>query len=374
MKKKHNIMHLVLNLNIGGLEWVVINLLKRLDKDRFSPSAACLLDGGTLVNEVKKLGFELDILNKPDKLDFSAFLRLAKILKEKKIDLIHTHNTGAYIYGGIAAKIAGVNALVHTEHGRCFPDKKRLMWTEKILSAFTHSIIAVSEDLKEKLVEFEKIDPRKISVIPNGIDVDLFKPTERQSVEQKKEELGLDKDIFIVGTVGRLDPIKDHRNLIEAFKIAEKYMPAAKLLIAGDGPLMDSLKLKVESLKLQEKVKFLGERNDIVELLNVFDLFVLPSKSEGVSLTLLEAMAARKPIIATDVAGNKEILEHGKDGYLVPACSTEKLSEAILYLAKNPAMAFKLRNAAYVKVRQKYSLENMISRYQDIYASALIRN
>ena len=183
----------------------------------------------------------MEILNKPDKLDFSVSIRLAKVLRERNIKLIHTHNTGAFLYGSIAAKLAGISAIIHTEHGRCFPDKKRLMLTEKILSTFTHNIIAVSEDLKKKLVEFEKIDPRKISVIPNGIDVDLFKPMERQSVEQKKEELGLDKDDFIVGTVGRLDPIKDHRNLIEAFKIAEKYMPAAKLLIVGDGPLREGL-------------------------------------------------------------------------------------------------------------------------------------
>lgn len=373
MEKRHNILHLVLNLNIGGLEWVVINLLKKLDKDRFNPFVACLLNGGTLVNEVKGLGFELDILNKPDRLDFSVSLRLAKILKEKSIDLIHTHNTGAYLYGGIAAKLSG-SAIVHTEHGRFFPDKKRLMLTERIFSTFTHKIVTVSEDLKNKLVKFEKINPEKIDVIPNGIDMDLFKPMEKQLVEQKKGELGLSKDDFIIGNVGRLAPVKDHKNLIKAFKLVNNEIPQSKLLIVGDGPFRKELIDFSKNVGVEKDILFLGERNDIPQILNVFDIFVLSSKSEGGSLSLLEAMAAKRPVVATSVGGNKEIIEEGKDGYLVPSQNPQKLTEAILYLAKNPQKATQLGDYAQKKVCQRYNLNNVVNSYQDIYESALVRN
>jgi len=374
MKKPVNIIHLVLNLDVGGLEWMVLNLLKGLDRKKFKPSVACLLNGGKLTKELKGIGSEVEILDKKDKLDFSASFKLARTLRERKIDVIHTHNTGAYIYGAIAAKLAGVPIIVHTEHGRNFPDKKRLMCAEKLLSTFTHKIVAVSDALRDALIRFEKINPNKISVIPNGISLDSFKPMHSEAIQKKRSEIGVKKDDYIIGCVGRLALVKDQANLIQAFSLVCDKIPQAKLVIVGDGPLKSSLKLKVENLALEEKVIFLGEREDIPELLNVFDLFVLPSKNEGISLTLLEAMATNKPVIATAVGGNKEIIDNGRDGCLVPANFPQGLAREILYLHDNPQKAKTMVSLAYAKVCNRYSSIKMAEEYQKIYEAALSRN
>ena len=374
MRKPVNIIHLVLNLDVGGLEWVVLSLLKGLDKKRFNPSVACLLNGGRLVKELKGLGSEVEILDKPDKLDFSASFKLAKILRKRKIALIHTHNTGAYIYGVIAAKLAGVSAIVHTEHGRNFPDKKRLMCAEKLLSIFAHRIVVVSEALKDDLIRFEKISSDKIKVIPNGVNLDLFKPLPSETIQKKRFELGLKKDDYVIGNIGRLALVKDQANLMQAFSLICDKIPQAKLIIVGDGPLKSNLKLKVENLKLKDKVKLLGERKDIPELLNVFDLFVLPSKNEGISLSLLEAMATSKPIIATAVGGNKEIIDNDQNGCLVSANSPQELAREIIYLHDNPQKAKTMANLAYAKVCNRYSSIKMADEYQKIYETALFRN
>jgi sugar transferase (PEP-CTERM/EpsH1 system associated) len=365
-------MHLLLSLNVGGMEWVVVNLLKKLNRNMFNPVMVCLVKGGSLVTEVKKLNCPVIILNKPEKLDFSVSFRLAKVIREKKIELIHTHNTGAYIYGTIAAKLAGCGVIIHTEHGRYFPDKKRLMVAEKILSNFTYRIVTVSEALKNDLIKFEKINPEKISVITNGIDLKHFKPLAKNVIRQKKHELGLDKNDFVIGNIGRLVSVKGHRDLIQAFSLVHKSLPKVKLVIAGDGPLKDDLINFSQSLRLQKNILFLGERNDILELLNTFDIFVLPSKSEGISLTLLEAMAVGKPVVATSVGGNKEIIENGKDGYLVPAQIPKRLGEIILNIVKTYKNNRELGVLAYEKVREKYSLDKMVNDYQNVYESALV--
>jgi sugar transferase (PEP-CTERM/EpsH1 system associated) len=374
MRKQFNIMHLVLDLDFGGLQFVVLNLIKKFNTTEFRPSVTCILNGGNLIEEVKNIGCKVEIVNKPDKLDFSASLKIARILKAQDIALIHTHNTAAYLYGSLAAKLAGVALIIHTEHGRDFPDKRRLMVAEKVLSSFTHKIVAVSEELKEALVKFERINPKKITVITNGVDLELFKSMPKSIIKQKKYEIGIDKNDFVIGNIGRLTSVKDHRNLIQAFQLIHKDMPDAKLLIVGDGPLKEDLSNFSQSLGLQRNILFLGERKDIPELLNIFDIFVLPSKNEGVSLTLLEAMATKKPVVATSVGGNKEIIEHGKDGYLVPPCSPKKLREAVLDMVKSNGKAEQLGIAAYEEVKEKYSLEKMAKAYQEIYESALSAN
>ena len=190
-------------------------------------------------------------------------------------------------------------------------------------------------------------------------------------IQQKRNELGLKKGDFVIGNIARLVEVKDHSNLIKAFSLLGRKVLQTKLVIVGDGPLKDSLKLKVKSLRLEDRVKFLSERQDISELLNVFDVFVLSSKNEGLSLTLLEAMAVKKPVVATSVGGNKEIIKNGKDGYLIPSEHPQRLAEAILDIAKNPRRAERIANSAYQKVKTRYNLEKMVAEYQRVYEQAL---
>jgi len=331
----------------------------------------CLLYAGVLEEEVKKLNVEIELLHKPAGLDFSLPFRLAKVLKRRNISLIHTHNTGAYLYGAIAAKLAKVPVIIHTEHGRDFPDKRRLMLAERILSLWTSKIIAVSHDLKNSLVECENISPGKIIVIPNGIDLDLFQDYSQEIVNKKRSEMGLNPDDFIIGNIARLAPIKDHKHLIKAFKIVLREVHNAKLIIVGNGPLREELFDYSNNLGLSKKIFFLGERKDIPELLATLDVFVLSSQNEGISLTLLEAMAAKRPVVATTVGGNKEIVEDGITGYLVPPENSEKLAKAIVNVAANSKAALQMGIFARERVRQKYSLEKMVERYREVYEKCL---
>lgn len=374
MSKQCNILHLVLDADIGGLQFVVFNLLKSIDRAKYRPFLGCLLNTKPLESAFKGIDVQFISLNKPANLDVFLPFKLAKILKEKDISLIHTHNTGPYLYGAIAARLAGVPVIIHTEHGRTFPDKKRLMRAEKILSIFTNQIISVSNILKQNLMRYENISSNKIRVVHNGIDVDRFCRRPSHEAKAIKKELGFEPDDFIIGNVARLDTVKDHENLIKAYAVVQEKVPQAKLLIIGEGPLKNEIVKLVNELEISQNVTFLSARKDIPELLNVIDIFVLSSRNEGISLTLLEAMASERAVIATEVGGNKEIIQHRLNGFLVPPSDFIKLSGAILELLNNKDLAMNLAIEARKTILMKFSVSAMTRQYEEVYAKYLKQN
>ncbi|MEW5894155.1 MAG: glycosyltransferase [Candidatus Omnitrophota bacterium] len=367
-KKKIKIAHVVLNLEIGGLETMVVDLVKGLDKQVFTPIVICLRKSGAMADKLGAAGIEVVVMGNRDRLELKSFFSLASLLRRKKVDIVHCHNTAGYLYGGIAAVLAGFKKIIYTEHGRVFPDSRRRMLAEKALSFFTERIVAVSEDMKRRLVRYEAIDPLKIRVIHNGVDTEKFRKIEDRSWRiEKRKTLGIGESDIVIGSVARLDPVKDLATLIRAFdRVFRAYGENIKLLIAGDGPERGQIESLIRDLKLDAGCKLLGARGDVPDLMNIMDIFALSSKNEGISLTLLEAMACGVPVVATRVGGNPEIVKDGMHGFLVNAGDYHDMAEKIMML---------LEDSPRVEASMsRDSLQTMIKQYQDLYMESWLRS
>ena len=359
-----NIVHIVLNLNIGGLETFVVNLARKTDKNMYNSVVICLLDTGSLAEQIIADGISVINLNKPNKFDFNCIIELFKLLRAKKIDIVHTHNTAAYIYGGIAAIFMRAK-LIHTEHGRIFPDASRRMLAERILSWFTFKIVAVSEDMKNCLIKYEKISSGKIQVVYNGVDREKFKMVEdRGARAEGRRNLGIGEDNIVIGHVARLCEVKDQKTLVGAFselrKIEnrkEKIERNLKLLMVGDGPERVNLEGLVERLDLKDSVIFAGLRSDVQELYPLMDVFALSSLNEGISITLLEAIASGVPVVATKVGGNPEVVRNGKNGYLCNVSDPQDMADKVVQ-----ALSVKM-----VQLDERFLMNNVTKQYQSLY-------
>jgi sugar transferase (PEP-CTERM/EpsH1 system associated) len=370
MKSLH-ILHITHSLNVGGLERVVVDLAKGFKKKGYIVSICCLDGKEPLGNEAESAGIKVYSLNKGPGIKCGLPFKIAKIIREERIDLIHTHNESGLIYGVTAAFLARVSNIVHTDHGKepGYDEKKALKLAEKILLKKLDHVVAVSEDLKNKIVQSTGISKDKILVIPNGIDVEHFyQPNLRDEVRRK---LGISSDTFVIANIARMVPLKNQSFLINIFKEVVVDYPNVKLLLVGDGPMRYELQAYCKNMGLSKSIIFLGERKDIFELLSAVDLFVLPSLTEGTSITLIEAMSSGTPVVASEVGGNSEVIENGKTGFLNPLGQIEMWITTIKSLIRNKEDRIRVAQNAKMEVVKKFSLEGMIGNYEKIYLSKM---
>ncbi len=365
-------MHIVSSLEVGGLEIMVLNLLRKINRERYEPSICTFQTGGDLKKEFELMEIPIFIAERKEGWDFRLPFKLSKLLTKEKIDLIHTHNAVPWLYGGIAAKILNSKLLFHTEHANLYPEKKKLILAEKYLSNITNEIIADVKKVADYLEKEEGICPNKIKVIFNGVDVGKYESVKINTIS-KKRELGINEDNLIIGIVARLNKVKDHNNLLNAFRIVSQSIDEAKLLIIGDGELKQELINYSNKIGIDKKVIFLGNRRDIPELLKILDVFVLSSISEGLPLTILEAMAAGVPVIATNVGGNKEVVLHEETGLLVPERDSKELADAINIVLKNKEKANLFSINGLIRVKQYFSLDQMVKKYERLYEGHLLK-
>lgn len=363
--KRTKVMQITHDLAIGGLQQVVVNICRTIDRELFDVSVLCLRDLGSYVPEVKDLGVNVTLIPQKEATDYLSFLRVAKILREEKIDVIHTHNTHPFVDGTIGALLSGVKTIVHTDHARDFPDKKRYMFSEWLMSQFAYKVVGVSEHTSKNLMHYEKISAGKIMTIPNGIDGSRFRL--ELDKQKKREELGITTDGPILGLGVRLTKQKGITHLLDAMKQVVKKYPDTTLVIAGDGPLEPELKQKAERLGIGRNVLFVGPRLDIPELLNLFDLYVLPSLWEGLPMVLLEAMAAGCPIVCTDVGGVSTAVTHEFNGLLVKPADPDALSSAILTLLSDKAKRERFARNGLKRFQESFSADIMTKKYEQIY-------
>ncbi|MFZ3136297.1 MAG: glycosyltransferase family 4 protein [Thermodesulfovibrionales bacterium] len=368
---KIRIMQITHDLNIGGLQKIVSDIALYLDKSRYQVTVCALREGGMLENEL--VNNNIKVIKLPaakNGVDYLAFWKLYKILRDERPHIIHTHNTQPFVEGGLAAWLARVPVCIHTEHGRQFPDKKRYMFAEWLFSHYVDQIVAVSESAKKDLVTYEKISSDKIQVIMNGIDGNKYNGNIDRNIKLK--ELGIDTNYdFILGFAGRLSPEKGLTYLLKAMSIIVSKYPSTLLLIAGEGVLMADLKKETEQLNLNNNIKFSGPRSDIPEIMNILDMFVLPSLREGLPLVLLEAAAASLPIVATDVGGSKDIVKDGVNGLLVKSQDEQSLAKAIEYLIKNNDIKKTFGRYSFEVFKRSFAIEKMIYSYEAIYEHCL---
>jgi glycosyltransferase involved in cell wall biosynthesis len=267
--------------------------------------------------------------------------------------------------GTIAALLTGVKRIIHTDHARSFPDKWRYMAIEWLMSQFAYKVVGVSEHTSQNLMKYEKISPKKIVTIPNGIDPVPFDITIDKI--KKRKELGLPDDGPILGVAVRLSEQKGLTYLIKAMPEIIKKFPTVSLLIAGDGPLKDTLIEETKHLGVQNNVYFLGMRHDTAELLKLFDLYVLPSIWEGLPMIILEAMAAGCPIIATDVGGVGAAVRDGVNGILIHPEEIHTLGQKVVQLLDDERTCGKFAFNTRTIFDEEFSAENMTKMYQQFY-------
>jgi len=360
------VIHIVLGLRIGGLEKMVVDLVRHL-KEQVQPSIVCLERKGQL-SEILDDRIPIYELNKRDGYDFNALMHVVKIAKRTKVDIIHTHNPTPHLYGVGASLLARI-PLIHTKHGRNHPSSSRKVFLNRLLACLTRKVVAVSRDAAVVCTNIEKINHKKVVTIYNGIDTEAFRPFPPQN--SIRGEYGIEKKRLLIGIVARLSPEKDHATLIMACKILKQHMIPFTLLIVGDGPSGTYLKNLVQDANLGAEIFFTGMRQNISEILNEMDIFVLSSTTEGISLTLLEAMACEVPVVATDVGGNPEVVIHGVTGFLVPPKNPEALAESLMVLYKKPDLRAKMGKSGRERVLKIYSLSQTANQYTQLYREIL---
>jgi sugar transferase (PEP-CTERM/EpsH1 system associated) len=362
-----HVVHVIDSLAVGGMENGVVNLLGALPReDRHTVVTMTAL--GPLVERLPE-GVTCHCIGKRPGIDLGAMLRLAALLRRLRPSIVHSRNWGAFD-AVPAARLAGVSAVIHGEHGReaadpegLDPRRRRL---RRAFAPLVTRFVTVSFDLRQWLLTTIRLPAAKLVTIHNGVDVGRFAGGDRQA---SRRALRLPAHAVVVGTVGRLDPVKDHVGLLRAFSVLRSDQPAAELVIVGDGPCRGELERAIQELGLTGHVHLLGMRQDVPRLLRAFDTFVLPSLAEGISNTVLEAMATGLPVVATRVGGNPELVEHGVTGALVPAGNPLVLAAALRCYVEDAALREAHGEAARRRVLQHFTLERMAQGYQDLYAS-----
>lgn len=366
------VMHISSSLQHGGLERMIYNFAVGLDQKRYLFSVCALDTGGVFADEIRKIGAQVSVLRKRQGVDPRLWLWLYRLFKKEKIDVVHTHNFSPLFYCVIPARLAGVKAVVHTEHARtAFPDVKRRMIAERYLSLFVDTITAVSPQVKQDLIHYEGISAEKVQMIWNGIETKL--PVPMRSADLVRKDLGISPTAPVVGVCCRLMEQKGVRYLLESAQAILKAHPQTIFLIVGDGNLRPSLQELAVKLKLESHVMFTGFRSDVNDLLSVFDVYVLPSLFEGTPLGLLEAMLHGKSAVVTTVGSNAEIIHDGISGTLVDPKRPDQLSDAINRLLSNADTRKEIGQKARERVLSLFSLDRMLSEYESLYESLLSR-
>lgn len=335
---------------------------------------AVLLNEGPLAGELRRLGVPVTVLDEQRHNALAILLSLTRLLRDHPVDVVHTHRYKDTVLGAIAAKLGGVPCLVRTIHGQSEPmrgwDRAKFRIYEGLdrlaLRCFADRIIAVSRRMGGSLECGYK--PGTVVTIHNGVDLRRIRPT--RPPDHVRQELGIDPAALLIGTVGRLSPVKGHAHFLRAARLILERQPGARFLIVGDGPLRPQLESSARQLGIDRACVFSGSRTDIYDLMAAMDVFVLPSLDEGIPMALLEAMAVGVPVVATAVGGVPEVVAHRATGLLVRSGDERALAEACLELARDVEWARTLGDRARRRVEEAFSHEQggqmLVEAYRDI--------
>jgi len=364
--RKTRLVQITHDLDLGGLQQVVYNICRTIDRNKFDVSVICLRERGCFAADVEALGIPVYLVEqKADGVDYFGFFKVARLLREIGADVIHTHNTQPFMDGTVGAMLARVKTVIHTDHARVFPDKTRYMVIEKLMSLYAYRVVGCSQHTSQQLIRYEKISPSKIVTIPNGIDGSRFEVNiDKQA---KRAELGLRPNGPVMGLAVRLSDQKGITFLLKAMPTILQSHPDTTLLIAGDGDLKSALQQEAADLGISANVVFCGPRKDIPQLLKLLDIYVLPSKWEGLPMVILEAMAAGCPVVATNVGGNATAVIDGVTGRLVAPENPAALIQALMPLLDSEALRAQYATQARKLFDEKFTADAMTRQYERLY-------
>ena len=389
MKTKSKVMHIITRLDMGGSAQNTLLTCKELaEKYRMVLVHGLSLESGMTDREMQTLeGLKSEALVKGVRFipvstlvrridplkDLRALIFLMKLICKKRPVLVHTHSSKAGILGRLAARLAGVPIIVHTPHGHVFyghfgpAASKFFLLIERVFDTITDCVIALTEGEKKDYITFSVSHPQKVHTIHSGVDVDRFKPG-RTDVTTLKKQLGFNDKRLVVGTIGWLLPIKGPDVLFEAMIHIWEKKNNALLVYVGKGELEHMLKAETFSRGVEDRVVFLGWRSDIDDIIQLFDVFVLPSLNEGMGRVLVEAMAAAKPVVASDVGGVPDLVKHGLNGFLARPGDSRELSGYIEKLLGDDRLRANM-GAQGRKLAENYTVDKMVAKIDALYIS-----
>jgi glycosyltransferase involved in cell wall biosynthesis len=382
-REQKTILHVIDALNVGGAQELLVLLAEKTPRDAYRTLVCVLQPDTTIKQRIVAKGVPVYCFNRPRPTifrpgDFTLYFYrnirdIILLCRREGVDVVHCHLSDAEFTGVLAGWLYRADRVLSTVHyPALLPERKAGNWRNalriaatRILYQLADNVVAVSDDVAEKLREVFHLSPSKIRIVINGIDV--------EAIHDTKPDLGLLPSLNaspgqrFLASVGRLMPPKGHRHLVEAMPFLLRRFDNLKLLLAGDGDLRKPLEQLSRDLNVQQAISFLGSRSDVHALLALTEVFVLPSISEGTSLALLEAMAAAKPIVATDIPGNRAILRHRENSLLVPPGNPEKLGEAIALLLNDSATASQYGIQAYQDVRRQFSIDHTVTQLKALW-------
>jgi sugar transferase (PEP-CTERM/EpsH1 system associated) len=367
------IAHVVFRFDTGGLENGVVNLINHLPRDAYRHAIVSLTDITDFRNRVRRADVQFIALQKRPGHAYRLYPRLLKLFREMRPAIVHSRNLAA-LETVVPAWAAGVPIRIHGEHGRDMLDlhgaNRKYQWVRKLYRPFVTQYIALSRDLERYLCANVGVPPARVEQIYNGVDAQRFRPAGlgRAQIDGCPFR---DPRFWLVGTVGRMDPVKDPLNLVRAFIQALQLAPSKRermrLLLVGDGALYSEARGMLRQAGVADLSWLPGERSDVPDILRGLDCFVLPSLGEGISNTILEAMASGLPVIATDVGGNSELVDDKITGELVPSADPHALAQRMLVYARDRDAARAAGQNGRARVEREFSLEAMLGRYKGLY-------
>jgi L-malate glycosyltransferase len=369
VKAPYHVMHVVHGLDVGGLELMLNRMVKRLDPARFRCTMCCYDMRGNLAEDFEQAGVPVYLHSRRPGVDYRYPFRLARLFRRERVDLAHLHTEMGFIYGTVAGLVAGTRAIMYTEHGRDFPASRRKTLANRVLAESSVHTVPVSAALRDDLIAHEHFAPSRMTVIHNGVP-DPPRPNDH-TVRRLRAELGASEHNILLGTVGRLKPVKDHAGLIRAMPQLLARRPQARLAIVGGGELHAALLEDIRRLNLDKHVVLAGERKEVAPYLHAFDIFVLSSLNEGMPLSLLEGLAAGKPAVSMKVGGVVEALSDGIDGFCAAPANYRQLMDRVVWLIDHPDERRAMGQRGREKYLANFTIERMVANYVGLYEKLL---
>ncbi len=365
MNEPVHIAHIIYRLAIGGMENGLVNLVNRMDP-RFVHHIISLTDSTEFQQRISNPDVTVHTLGKKPGKDILSYWRLWRLLRSLDVDVVHTRNFGT-VDCGVVARLAGVKTLIHSEHGWDMSDlsggNPKYIRLRRWMAPLATRWMAVSANIRDWLENTVRVSPDKLTHIYNGVDAERFYP----AADSDDSELH-------IGFVGRLEEVKNPRSLIRAMERLSSDKSVARpvrLTVVGSGSMLDALKEQARSAGLESVVNFCGPRSDVPEMMRSFNIFVLPSYNEGISNTILEAMASGLPVVATRVGGNPELVVDDKTGKLYDSDDDVVLADCLRTYANNEALRAEHGKSARQRIDELFSLATMVAAYESFYLTCL---
>lgn len=355
---------------MGGTQQEILKFLRAASHEKYTFFVCILLEHDVLNEEVAKLQIEETSLNMRGYWDVRAWWRLSRFAREKQIALMHTYGLKAHIIGRLVGKCLGIPVNISSVHSTDPWRKWYHVLLERLTSPLTDLYISNSEAGRIATHQRERIPLAKIVTISNGIRVEEYQADEAQT-ERMRRRLGLRGEDRVLGIVANLRVMKGHKTIVDAFSAIQQHFPTTKCLCIGSDFLQGEIQRYVREKRLEQVILFPGFQKDIPSLLSLLEIFLLPSLWEGLPTAMMEAMAMKRPVIASAVGGIPELVEHGKTGLLIPPNDPHALAEAVVQLLRDPQRAQRMGQVGYEKIRREFSLHAMAARTEAMYDQLL---